>query len=256
MNLAYRRYGTGAPLLLLHGLFGSQSNWSSVAQALADSFTVYTVDLRNHGRSPHTDVMAYGDMAHDVLHLMNGESLGVAAVLGHSMGGKVAMTLALQSPERVSALIAVDIAPVAYAPRFVNLLEALQAVPLHTITHRAHADELLAVSISEPRLRGFLLQNLVFTGGAYRWRINLPAIMQQVDTIFGFPSFPAGTVFSRPTLLLRGAWSNFVLPEHEPAIFSYFPMATIQSIADAGHWLQAEQPETLLAALRTFLDHH
>ncbi|HEY5719706.1 MAG TPA: alpha/beta fold hydrolase, partial [Gammaproteobacteria bacterium] len=183
VELYYREEGSGAPLLVLHGLFGSSSNWARLARGLAAEFRVICADLRNHGRSPHAAGMSYPQMAADVVALLDRLRLDRVALLGHSMGGKVAMQVALNQPERVSRLLVADIAPRAYRGNQAIVLEALEALHLDSLASRREADERLAAQVPETGVRAFLLTNLTQEQGRFGWRINLPEIIDGIEAI-------------------------------------------------------------------------
>ena len=253
VDLHYRVEGEGPPILVLHGLFGSGTNWRSISRRLADRFSVYAVDLRNHGRSPHRPVMTYASMAEDVTRLLQTLGLKKTAIVGHSMGGKVAMTLALTNPSSVTRLCVADIAPAPSEGDHSPYLTAMLNLTLDELERRADADRLLAASISEPGLRAFLLQNLVSSAEGYHWRLNLDTIKQSMDDLTGFSPPDPTHAFPGPTLFLRGERSSYVRDEHIPIIRSLFPNAAVTTIANAGHWLHAEQPEAFLHQLTPFL---
>ncbi len=254
LDLAYRETGSGAPLVMLHGLFGSAANWGVVARALADQCRVYSLDLRNHGKSPHAATMTYPEMAGDVLAFLEARSLEKSVVLGHSMGGKVAMQLALHAPERVRALILVDIAPVRYDNRRFDFIAALRRLDTGAIASREEADAALAAAIPDDSGRRFLLTNLqARPDGAWHWRLNLDAIAGGIKDLLDFPDPGAWAAFRGPTLFLAGAESACVRPEHEPKIRQFFPNAVIQHLPDVGHNPHTEAPETAIAAVREFL---
>lgn len=214
-----------------------------------------TIDLRNHGQSPHAATMTYPEMAHDIIDLLDKLDLQAAGLVGHSMGGKVAMSCALNHPERVTTLCVVDIAPVSYQRDFDVILSALNSIPLDKIRRRSDADLYLQDIITEPLLRQFLLQNLIAEKDSFRWRINLDAVQDQMTKIAGFPD--SGTnnkSFGKPALFMRGELSDYVLPEHQPLIKELFPVADILTLPDCGHWLHAEKPDLFYASLMDFLD--
>lgn len=247
--------GNNPPVLILHGLFGSLSNWRSIAANLGEHHCVITVDLRNHGQSPHAASMSYPEMVEDIIGLLDKLDHKSAIVAGHSLGGKVAMTCALQFPDRVKALCVVDIAPVSYRHDFDVILSAMKSLPLDKITRRADADRYLMSAIVDPLLRQFLLQNLMTWSGGLRWRINLSAIDDKITAIAGFPDFTSdNSVYIKPVLFMRGENSDYVLPEHFPLIKKLFPAARIRTISNSGHWLHAEQPGLFLNCLNEFLD--
>ncbi len=241
----------GVPLVIAHGLFGSARNWTAIARRLAEDRPVLAVDMRNHGSSPWFDSHTYPDMAGDLEQVI-AEAGGQADLLGHSMGGKAAMWLALTRPERVRRLIVADIAPVAYSHSQMPIVRALQAVDLSRVSRRRDADAQLSAQLPAPALRAFLLQSLDLSGPQPRWRLNLPVLARDMGAITGFPETQAR--FSHPALFLRGARSDYVRPEHRDTILRLFPQARLHTIADAGHWLHAEAPAAFVAAVRNFLD--
>jgi len=254
VTLQFRALGEGPSLLILHGLFGSGTNWRSIGKQLAANHRVLLVDLRNHGSSPHATGMNYPQLAADVRALMERENIPRAAILGHSMGGKTAMQLALESPERVSHLIPVDIAPAYSDHDHLPIIAALQALDLGVVRRRADADQALAAAIPDRGLRLFLLQNLIPSKSGWRWRLNLAALNAAMPDLLGFPEPDPGAHYPGPTLFLRGGRSDYLLPEHEARIGALFPAARIDTIPDAAHWVHAEQPALLVAKLREFLD--
>lgn len=253
LSLHHGEFGRGRPLIILHGLFGSGANWKSVARRLGAAYRVILPDLRNHGASPHAESMGYEEMGADVLGLLDKKGLPRAFLLGHSLGGKVAMTLALFHPERVAAMVAVDVAPVYYQHRFDWLIETLRALPLRTLTDRAEADHLLSHSIGDARLRQFLLQNLVHRDQGFGWRIHLEAIHATMEDLLGFPDLTAGAPFLGPSLFIAGERSDYIRPEYTAAIRERFPRAEMVTIPGTGHWVHVENPQAFLAALAPFL---
>jgi esterase len=244
--------GAGPPLVLLHGLFGSAPNLGVVQRRLSERFRVLALDLRNHGASPHDADMSYSEMAEDVLETLTAQKALPCVLMGHSMGGKVAMRAALAQPEAVSRLIVADIAPAAYPPAFRPFAAAMRAVQLTPGLTRAQADAALAEAIPDSRIRGFLLQNLQL-GVAPAWRLGLAEIEAALPVIEDWQA-PAGQVYRGPTLFVSGAQSNYVRLEHRPAIRALFPAARFVVVKNAGHWLHAENPEGFLGVLQIFLD--
>jgi esterase len=245
---------TGQPLIILHGLFGSARNWQGIARQLADRYTVYTLDLRNHGSSPHADEMSYSSMAKDVLAFMALNKLDDAIVLGHSMGGKVAMQFASSWPEKVSKLVIVDIAPVAYTHNFDDVLVGLYHVPLDSVGSRKDADKYLAEKVSTPSLRQFLLQNLVTnTSGGYQWRINLASIEDNMPDIMGFPVSDTGKKYTGETLFVNGGKSTYMASRYRAATEEKFPTADFKTIIRSGHWPHIESPEEFMTIVNEFL---
>lgn len=251
LTLAHQRYGDGPPLVVLHGLFGSGRNWAGIAKALAAERSVVTVDLRNHGGSPWAEGMDYGTLAADVRHTLSELGIAGAAVLGHSMGGKAAMRLALDQGDAVAHLIVVDIAPVAYAHDYDGYIDAMRALDLSALTRRSEADGALAEAIPDPGVRAFLLQNLANDNGGLAWRINLDAIDRAMPDILAAPA--AGGSYDGPCDFVAGANSDYLLPEHEGAIRPLFPRARRHTVEGAGHWVHAEQPARFVELVRGLL---
>ncbi len=238
---------SGTPILIAHGLFGSARNWRVIAKRLSEERRVVTVDMRNHGASFHDDSHSYGDLAGDLAAVI--ETLGTPVdLIGHSMGGKAAMVLATQAPELVRRLLVADIAPVPYGHSQSHLIEAMRGLDLSTLATRADADTALAGAIETAALRAFLLQSLDITG--QRWRLNLDVLERDMALITGFPEIHGQ--FPGPTLMLSGATSDYVRPEHRPLIKQLFPTARYAKIPGAGHWLHAEKPREFIEAARVF----
>ena len=237
------------PLLIAHGLFGSARNWGVIAKRLSDSRLVITVDMRNHGDSRWHDSHGYHDLAYDLAEVIEAHG-GRADVVGHSMGGKAAMALALNHPERVRKLVVADIAPVAYGHSQTNLIDAIRKVDPTALEKRSDADAELAKDIPEPGVRAFLLQSLDLK--ERRWRLNLDVLEAEMPDITGWPGIEAEA--GHPTLFLSGSKSDYVQPQARPAIKRLFPAARFARIPQAGHWLHAERPREFEAAVRAFLD--
>ena len=239
------------PLIILHGLFGSATNWRSIARQLKEQFEIFALDLRNHGASFWADAMDYPTLAEDIAGFIQQRGLSKANIIGHSMGGKTAMTLALSQPELVAKLLVVDIAPVAYGHSHAPFIDALLALDLDNLNNRKQADEALREAIPEDGVRLFLLQNLVQEEGRFRWRINLPTLRNTMPTLVDFPALDSH--FEGSALFLYGSNSDYVLPEHQTEIERFFPNAQLQSVPGAGHWLHAEQPAVMVeTAFRFF----
>ena len=254
VDLHFKEYGKGPPLLILHGLLGSGANWHTLSRRVfAPEFTVYAVDLRNHGRSPHSDRFDYPSMVADVASFVGRQGLTSIRILGHSMGGKVAMNFALENPSLVDHLVIVDIAPRSYRGTHENLLEALRAVDLSTVDSRGAADEQLASGISSRGVRQFLLKNLIFDSDTqqYEWLVNLDTIIEQYDRI----NEGVGNTwtFEGPTLFVRGENSDYVRDEDLEDILHLFPAARLETVRDAGHWVHADNPEAFGRLVLDFL---
>ena len=249
LQLAFESTGTGSPVVILHGLLGSSRNWQSVAKALAPQHRVLCVDLRNHGRSPWAPTMDYSEMAADVRMLIEAQGLERAAVIGHSMGGKTAMALALETPEVVGRLVVVDVAPVSYPDRFSSYVDAMQRVDTEALTKRADATLQLAKRIQDADVVGFLMQNLVSHGAHFDWRVNLAAIGGAMPAITGFPADLLLRRYPGPTTLIRGTLSDYVRADDVELTRRSFPDLTVVDIQGAGHWVHADRPGDFVAAL-------
>jgi pimeloyl-ACP methyl ester carboxylesterase len=270
-RLASRQVGDAGPhVVFVHGLFGQGKNWTTIAKGLSDRHRVTLLDLPNHGHSPWTDRVDYLDMAELVATEL--EHLGEPVTLvGHSMGGKVAMQLALRRPELLRALVVVDVAPVSYPPTggrtddedeeaspFAAYIEAMRAMDLGAVETRDDADAALRDAVPSRMVRSFLLQSLVREGlgteGGWRWRLNLELLERDLGALRGFPDPPAGANFDGPVLWIAGANSTYVLPEDRPHMDALFPSTRLLRIKNAGHWVHSEQPEIFLETLRRFLE--
>lgn len=251
MELYTREYGQGLPVLILHGLFGFSDNWQTIAKGLAATHTVVVPDLRNHGRSPHVPGHTYADLAEDVLTFLEERWMFSTAVVGHSMGGKVAMQLALTHPDAVERLVIVDIAPSAGNDNQGDIFEALLDVDLSAITTRQEADAYLTARIPDFGTRQFLLKNLTRAeNGRYSWKMNLPVLWQHYADILAPVT---GEPFDKPTLFVRGSRSDYIADADFPLIKTLFPQAEIITIEAAGHWVHADQPVKLLKIVQQFL---
>ena len=244
--------GSGAPILLLHGLFGAAKNLGAIARGLGSDAKVIALDLRNHGDSPHGAAMDYAAMAADVAETMQAFDIASAPVIGHSMGGKTAMALALSQPALVQRLVVMDIAPVSYDHAYDDFVSAMQAIPLSPNLSRHAAEAMLQDAVPDAPMRAFLLNNLIL-GDTPRWRIGLAEISTAMPELTGWADPPGWQPYAGPTLFLRGGNSSYVQPVALPAIMQRFPHAQQETIPDAGHWLHAEQPQAVIAALKEFL---
>lgn len=241
------------PLVILHGLFGAARNWMSLAKQLARHRPVIIADARNHGRSPHSAVMDYRSMAGDVTALLDALDIKKAAVIGHSMGGKTAMVMALTAPDRVDRLMVADIAPVSYTGRgFEAYIDTMQSIDLSAVDRRSQVEPLLAETVEDRAVRAFLLGNVAQGQEGLEWMVNLPAIRDSLDHIYGFPDLGHAS-YDGPALFLSGADSNYVSADARPRIKALFPKARLASLPDAGHWLHADKPADFLAAAEVFL---
>jgi esterase len=253
MDLHYRTYGAGAPVVILHGLFGSLNNWHSHAIALASSFHVYTVDQRNHGASPHASTMSYTAMAGDLQEFIENHRISPTMLIGHSMGGKTAMQFTLTFPERVQKLVVVDIRPQGDSPVHNNILGGLLGLDLSRVHSRDDADAMLAGTITDRAERQLLVTNLKRdSNGAYCWRINLEAIHANYPELIG----PVGSVgrYQGRTLFVTGEQSSHLELTDRPGILDLFPKAEFIEIPGAGHWVQADAPEEFRRVVKEFLE--
>jgi esterase len=254
MKLSYAEYGDGPVLLVLHGLFGSARNWNTVATRLAENHRVYALDLRNHGNSPWAEAMSYYDLAEDVGGFIEEHQLASVAVLGHSMGGKTAMILALEHGHLVDRLIVVDIAPVAYGcSDLESYVRTMQGVTLDGLKRRDEVEAQLRDKVEEAGIRSFLMQNLVYRNQHFEWRINLRALASNFPQLIDFPADAETRVYEGRTLFLSGRLSDYVRPDHHPAIRRMFPKAEFEVIDDAGHWVHVDPPERLVERVLGFL---
>ena len=251
MKLNFKKSGSGPPLVILHGLFGSLDNWFSIAKELTEHYTLYLVDQRNHGDSPHADEWNYAVMVEDLKELLDAEGLDKIYLMGHSMGGKTAMNFALKYPERVGKLIVADIAPRYYPVHHQSILEGLNSLDLKAIQSRKEADDQLARYIPELGVRQFLLKSLSRDGDGFAWKINLPVITNNIDNVG--EALPKGANFDGPTLFLAGANSNYIQQKDMANMETHFPNYELEFVADAGHWLHAEQPHAVVLEMRKFL---
>ncbi|GAB3630200.1 alpha/beta hydrolase [Pandoraea terrae] len=253
LDLAFETVGSGPALVLLHGLFGSRSNWRRVARELAATHTVVSVDLRNHGASPWSGAMDYPAMADDVKQLIERLELERPAVLGHSMGGKTAMALALTSPELVDRLIVVDIAPVSYADTLTPFADAMRRVDLTVATGRADVQRLLGQFVPDPSVAPFLMQNLMVSGDHFDWRLNLLGISAAMSGLCAFPKELLDLRCECPTTVIAGKHSNYVVHHDGSEFLPMFPQVNVDVVENAGHWVHADQPIAFTNCIRAAL---
>ncbi|HEV2695460.1 MAG TPA: alpha/beta fold hydrolase [Verrucomicrobiae bacterium] len=252
MQLNFKQLGQGESLVLLHGLFGSADNWFGVTPKLAEKFHLFILDLRNHGQSPHDAAMDYPLMAADVAEFFAAQDLKQASVIGHSMGGKVAMQFAVDFPERVKKLVVVDMAPRAYQRTHTPIFDALLALDLQQYQTRGEIETVLEPKIPSLNLRRFLLKNLGRdNGGKFFWKMNLRGVADnysRLGEVLG-----GAKTFGGPTLFIRGGKSNYIADADESDILRWFPQATVQTITTANHWVHADAPEEFVRLVLDFL---
>jgi len=254
LTLYSRKVGENGPdFVVLHGLFGSGKNWRSFAGSLEEDFQVWTLDARNHGDSPHADSMSYQQMAEDVVRFFDENELENVILLGHSMGGKTAMQLALQFPDRIAALIVVDIAPVCYdyQQKQLKLIEAMQGLHLAVEMSRSDIEKKLALKIPEKRLLSFLMTNLYRQNGQFQWRIGLEQIAAGMPYLLNYPE--VNSVFKGPVQFIGGENSAYLKFEYHALIRKKFPESRITMLKNCGHWLHVEQPAAFQKTVNEFL---
>jgi len=251
MQLNYQRSGQGEPLILVHGLFGSLENLGMIKRHMQAFFDVISVDLPDHGQSFYTQQFSYQEYAQSILSLMDTLDLAKANILGHSLGGKIAMYLALNHPNRVNKLVVADIAPVAYSPRHQAVLAGLNAVNLNQITDRKQAERQMSEFIQEPGVRQFLLKSLSKSDNGWKWAFNLALLQRDYGLLS--QAISSDKAFTGSTLFVKGANSDYLLAEHQPIIQALFPHSKARVIANTGHWLHAEKPAAFNQAVAQFL---
>lgn len=252
MQLHYQSEGQGPPLIILHGFLGSLDNFRSISKRLSENHTVYSVDLRNHGRSPHSDVMSYAVMAEDMLEFLGARDLSETAVLGHSMGGKVAMQLATSYPDYVGKLLVIDIAPKDYPPAQASLLEAMNRLDLARYGSFGEIDGALAPDVRDPATRRLVLKNVGHRqGDGFYWKIDVDAMTKNYGALA--KNITPEYRFEKPACFIRGGRSKYIQDEDSAGIREIFPRAEIVQIPNAGHWVHADAPEEFLRTVRNFL---
>lgn len=253
MKLYSRIEGSGLPLIILHGLLGSSDNWRAISKRLSPSYKIYSVDLRNHGQSPHSEIMTYPAMAEDLRRLLELEKVSECHLVGHSLGGKVAMQFATSHPNRVRKLVIVDIAPKGYPPSQRPILAALEKLELKSFGTFGEIDAALAPAIPEISVRQFLMKNIArVPSGGFQWRIDLASIAKNYDQLIK-PIIAAGS-YDNPALFVRGGRSDYIAESDQPSIQAIFARAEFVTIATAGHWVHAEASDEFLQNLTAFLN--
>lgn len=252
-NLSFKKVGSGKPIILLHGLFGGKENLGQTARALADQFEVYSLDLRNHGASEHVDTMNYSEMAEDVVYFMKNQQIPSAILIGHSMGGKVAMEIAISYPDKVDKLVVVDIAPIEYRHQHKAIIAGFLDLQHHLFDSRSDANKLLSEYVPEESVRQFLLTNLVRSDikpEKFKWRLNISILAKYYSNIIA--DISPGT-FEKPTLFLKGDLSKYINDRGILSIRDRFPNHKIVTVPNAGHWLHAENTDYFIDCVRSFI---
>jgi esterase len=253
MELYSRIEGSGFPIIILHGLLGSSDNWRAISKQLSSSYKVFAVDLRNHGQSPHSEIMTYPAMADDVRELLERQRVSKCHVFGHSLGGKVAMQFAIMHPDRVSKLVIVDITPKAYPPSQQAMLAALEKLELQNFKTFGAIDAALAPAVPEIAVRQFLMKNIARApSGGFQWRIDLASIAKNYDNLT--KAIVAAAAYEKPALFIRGGRSDYIADIDLESIKAIFTQAQVVTITHAGHWLHADATDEFLAILNDFLN--
>ena len=252
MKLFFRETGEGKPLVILHGLFGASDNWLTMAKRLGRFRTLFILDLRNHGQSFHHSVFDHHSMVADLEEFLREHSIAKPDILGHSLGGKIAMNFAAKHPEALDKLIVIDIAPKYYTVRHDVILEGLKAIEIDKIASRSEADEVLGEFVEDHNIRQFLLKNLKRGDTGFEWKMNLDVIYNEIANVG--TGLDNKVIIENPTLFIRGGRSRYILDEDFPDIFRQFPNASIETIENASHWVHAEQPEVMCKLIETFLE--
>lgn len=255
MKLFYREFGSGQPVIILHGLFGQSDNWVTVARRIADQFHVFIPDQRNHGQSPHASVHSFPAMADDLSAFIEEHGIVNPIIIGHSMGGKTAMTYALENAGAVKKLVVIDISPRRYPERKIHtqVISQMMNIDLRTVTTRTEVEKILDSQISDSRVRMFIMKNLYYKlHGQLAWRLNLEAINQSMDLLFD--GISSDNRYMGPALFVRGGKSDYITDSDIPLIENLFPSAIIKTISGASHWVHADAPEELCYLLSSFLE--
>ena len=252
MELNYKQFGQGEPIIILHGLFGTLDNWQTIAKKLAENHLVFIVDQRNHGKSPHSDEFSYKIMAEDLKEFMFKHHMYEATIIGHSMGGKVAMRFALDYPDMVTKLVVVDIAPKKYKGGHQTIFEAMFELDLEKLTHRKEIDEALKIKIPEDGVRLFLMKNLARQKeGGYRWKMNLPILYKEYQEVLS--DVESDEVYDEDVLFVRGENSKYIQDEDILDIQEHFPLMELETVSNAGHWVHAANPSEFLEKIHMYL---
>lgn len=253
VKLHYKHSGTGEPVLILHGLFGMLDNWQTFSRYLSQKYSVYSIDLRNHGRSPHSDAFDYPTLGDDIIEFITTHNLGRIHLIGHSLGGKVAMQVALSHPDSIDHLMIVDMAPKAYASGHDEIIDALLSIQPAEMQSRKHIEEALMDKLRDPGIVLFLMKNIARReDGPLYWRMNLPVLVAQYQNITA--AITSTTVFDGPTLFVRGGRSRYIQDSDWPEILKLFPHAQLRTVEQAGHWVHADQLDELIRITEEFLE--
>ncbi len=251
IELNYKEFGQGDPVIILHGLFGTLDNWKTMATRLAEDYMVFIIDQRNHGKSPHTDEFSYHLLAEDLREFMEANWMYKARIIGHSMGGKTAMRFALDNPDMVEQLVVVDIAPQKNERGHDQIFNAMLSLDIANLENRKQADAALLKNIPDFGVRQFLLKNLARNPeGGFRWKMNLSVLHEKYEEIL--VAIDSEETLDAPTLFLNGGSSGYVTDHHLDGIKKRFPNFEQKTIEGAGHWVHAEAPDQFLSIVRAF----
>jgi len=253
MKLAFKKLGSGKPLFILHGLFGSSDNWQTLGKRFAEFYTVYLIDERNHGHSPHSEEFNYKVMSEDLNELMQDEGLESVMLLGHSMGGKAAMQFAVDHPEKVEKMMVVDIGPGQYPVTNQDVVDAIEKFDPQTLASRKEAENILSLYIKEEGVKQFLLKNLYWDDNQkLQWRFDFENIKKNIKRVGDITPMPNKPI-DIPVLFLKGERSHYIVESNTDLMKIIFPQAQVEVIANAGHWVHADQPQAFFDAVMKFL---
>ncbi len=252
-TLNYRHFGSGSPVIILHGLLGNHRNWITIGRKISQSYSVFLPDARNHGSSPHENQMDYKDLQNDLSCLIQQNELNDITLIGHSMGGKTAMLFTLDNPDLVNQLIVLDIAPVSYQNDLSELLKIMIALDTTKLSSRSEATTYFEQLIDDDRFNQFLVSNLELVNGQYKWRINLPVIADFIPAIRSFPEVDKEKTYTGSTVFIKGEQSDYILDQHQPIILEKFPNAIFEVIPKSGHNPHVDQPSQLVELLNTII---
>lgn len=255
MKLFYRQMGEGQPVIILHGIFGISDNWVTIGRRIAEEFEVFILDQRNHGQSPHSSTFNYYSLVDDLYEFIEDHQLVNPIIIGHSMGGKVAMNFALDNPAKVDKLIVVDISLRHYSARqeHMEIVRAMLSVNFDHVTSRNEVEELISASVKSPRIRMFIMKNLYRIGkNRLSWRLNVKDIYENIENVFEGISSPY--TFEKPALFVKGGNSDYIIEEDIDSILKNFPLAQFKTIEGASHWVHADKPDELCAIFSEFLN--
>ncbi len=253
-KLHFSTYGSGEPIMILHGFFGMSDNWKTFARMLSEDYMIITPDLRNHGRSPHSEVHSYEAMAEDIEDFIEENDLQGLHLMGHSMGGKVAMQVALNAEELLSSLIVVDITPARYKGGHELIIQTMEELPLEKYERRSDVESFMSERLDDISVIQFLMKNLKRNKEAkgFKWKFNLESLSRNYDNVLA--EITSDHTFSKPTAFIKGERSNYIREEYKEEIYDLFPAAELYEVSGAGHWVHADKPLDLLGYVLNHID--